>query len=67
MLINTLDPAFSPHAGFESDSDLNFNYSFFNNNPREPTGFYDDLLTKFENEGLTLANYNKNTKKIIRK
>lgn len=67
MLINALNPVFSPYAGFKSDSDLNFGYSFFNNNPCKPAGFYDDLLVKFEKKGPILANYGKNTKKIIRK
>ena len=63
MPVDALDPAFSPHAGSESDSDLDSGYSSLNDDPREPTGFYDDLLTKFENEGPTLANHGKNTKK----
>ena len=67
MLINALNFIFSLYTGFKSDSDLDFSYSFFNNNPREPTGFYNNLLIKFENKGLTLANHNKNIKKIIRK
>ena len=66
MPVDALDPAFSPHAGSESDSDLDSGYSSLNDDPREPTGFYDDLLTKFENEGPTLANHGKNTKKKIR-
>ena len=52
--------------GPESDSDLDSGYSSLNDDPREPTGFYDDLLTKFENEGPTLANHGKNTKRMIR-
>ena len=60
------DAAFSPRIRSESDSDLDSGYSSLNDDLREPTGFYDDLLTKFENEGPTLANHGKNTKKMIR-
>ena len=66
MPVDAPDAAFSPRIRFESDSDLDSGYSSLNDDPREPTDFYDDLLAKFEKEGPTLANHGKNTKKMIR-
>ena len=66
MPVDAPDAAFSPRIRPESDSDLDSGYSSLDDDPREPTGFYDDLLAKFEKEGPTLANHGNNTKKMIR-
>ena len=65
MPVDAPDAAFSPRIRSESDSDLDSGYSSLDDDPREPTGFYDDLLAKFKKEGPILANHGKNTKKMI--